>query len=156
MASTRVSAALLTRGQSARADRPPLARSAWINLRNYPFLNNKVEYRRDTVVARDVMTKVKNVVYLSDEGWTFDRLGELASAFSPLTSLTRPLPQRRFWRLRRSIAGSRSCAVSPTESSSATLRGWSFRLPSVSHVLHPVESNPLTPLPYLRPDPRQR
>ncbi|ORY65634.1 chloride channel [Leucosporidium creatinivorum] len=49
----------------------------WINIRNYPFLNNKVDYRRDTIVARDVMTKVKNIVYLSDEGWTFDRLEAL-------------------------------------------------------------------------------
>lgn len=51
--------------------------TAWINIRNYPFLNNKIDYRRDTVVARDVMTKVKDIVYLSDEGWTFDRLGAL-------------------------------------------------------------------------------
>lgn len=60
-----------------RADPPRFA--AWINIRNYPFLNNKVDYRKDTVVARDVMTKVKNIVYFSDEGWTFDRLGPFAT-----------------------------------------------------------------------------
>ncbi|SCZ87864.1 BZ3500_MvSof-1268-A1-R1_Chr2-3g05332 [Microbotryum saponariae] len=46
----------------------------WIILRNYPFLNNKVEYRQDTITARDVMTQIKNIVYVSDEGWTIDQL----------------------------------------------------------------------------------
>ncbi|KDE05331.1 hypothetical protein MVLG_04247 [Microbotryum lychnidis-dioicae p1A1 Lamole] len=46
----------------------------WIILRNYPFLNNKVEYRQDTITARDVMTQIQNIVYVSDEGWTIDQL----------------------------------------------------------------------------------
>ncbi|GAA5982488.1 hypothetical protein JCM11641_006131 [Rhodosporidiobolus odoratus] len=50
---------------------------AWINLRNYPFLNNKVEYRRDTVLARHVMTKADGIVCVSDEGWSVARLEEL-------------------------------------------------------------------------------
>lgn len=52
---------------------------AWINIRNYPFLNNKVEYRRDTILAKDVMTKAQEIVYMSDEGWTVDRIGGLSS-----------------------------------------------------------------------------
>ncbi|BGP17587.1 chloride channel [Rhodosporidiobolus nylandii] len=46
----------------------------WINLRNYPFLNNKVEYRRDTVLASHVMTKAGEIACVSDEGWTVCRL----------------------------------------------------------------------------------
>ncbi|GAA6011717.1 hypothetical protein JCM10207_004221 [Rhodosporidiobolus poonsookiae] len=49
----------------------------WINLRNYPFLNNKVDYRRDTVLARHVMTKTREIVCVSDEGWTVSRLESL-------------------------------------------------------------------------------
>lgn len=48
----------------------------WINVRGYPFLNNKVDYRRDEVVARQVMTRVKDIVYFSDEGWTLGRIGQ--------------------------------------------------------------------------------
>ncbi|GJN90019.1 hypothetical protein Rhopal_003015-T1 [Rhodotorula paludigena] len=46
----------------------------WINLRNYPFLNTKAEYRRDTVLARHVMTPSNQLVCVSDEGWTVSRL----------------------------------------------------------------------------------
>ncbi|GAA5889468.1 hypothetical protein JCM6882_007039 [Rhodosporidiobolus microsporus] len=46
----------------------------WINLRNYPFLNNKVEYRRDTVLAHHVMTHAHDIVCVSDEGWSISRL----------------------------------------------------------------------------------
>ncbi|KAM0786435.1 hypothetical protein ACM66B_001899 [Microbotryomycetes sp. NB124-2] len=49
----------------------------WISIRNYPFLNNKVDYRRDSVLARDVMTKVTDLVYVSDEGMTVERLDAL-------------------------------------------------------------------------------
>ncbi|KAM0750700.1 hypothetical protein T439DRAFT_325753 [Meredithblackwellia eburnea MCA 4105] len=49
----------------------------WINIRNYPFLNNKIDYRNDSVLAKDVMTPVKNLVFISDEGWTFNRLEAL-------------------------------------------------------------------------------
>ncbi|GAA5868332.1 hypothetical protein JCM1840_005642 [Sporobolomyces johnsonii] len=49
----------------------------WINLRNYPFLNNKVEYRRDTVLAKHVMTKATNLVCISDEGWNVSQLERL-------------------------------------------------------------------------------
>ncbi|KAK4055889.1 chloride channel [Microbotryomycetes sp. JL221] len=49
----------------------------WISIRNYPFLNNKVDYRRDSVLARHVMTKSSEVVYVSDEGMTLDRLDTL-------------------------------------------------------------------------------
>lgn len=55
----------------------------WINIRNYPFLNNKDEYRRDTVVAKDVMTDVKDIVVLSDEGWTLGKIGTLSSLVLP-------------------------------------------------------------------------
>lgn len=51
--------------------------TAWINIRNYPFLNNKVDYRNDTVIAKDVATSVKDIVFLTDEGWTFSRIGPL-------------------------------------------------------------------------------
>ncbi|GAA5827318.1 hypothetical protein JCM11251_003762 [Rhodosporidiobolus azoricus] len=46
----------------------------WINLRNYPFLNNKVEYRRDTVLAHHVMTPATGIICVSDEGWAVSRL----------------------------------------------------------------------------------
>lgn len=48
----------------------------WINVRRYPFLNNKVDYRRDEVVAREVMTDVRDIVCFSDEGWTVGRIGK--------------------------------------------------------------------------------
>ncbi|GAA5864849.1 hypothetical protein JCM8547_009250 [Rhodosporidiobolus lusitaniae] len=54
---------------------------AWINLRNYPFLNNKVDYRRDTVIASHVMTKGSEVVVVSDEGWTVSRLEGLLEEY---------------------------------------------------------------------------
>ena len=47
-------------------------------MRHYPFLNNKVDYRRDNLLARDVMTSVKDIVCVSDDGWTLERIGELA------------------------------------------------------------------------------
>ncbi|KPV74558.1 uncharacterized protein RHOBADRAFT_54361 [Rhodotorula graminis WP1] len=49
----------------------------WINLRNYPFLNNKLDYRRDTVLARHVMTPVAELACVSDEGWEVARLEAL-------------------------------------------------------------------------------
>ncbi|BGP01071.1 Anion/proton exchange transporter GEF1 [Rhodotorula toruloides] len=49
----------------------------WINLRNYPFLNNKADYRRDTVLARHVMTPSHELACISDEGWTLSRLEAL-------------------------------------------------------------------------------
>ena len=52
--------------------------AVWINIRGYPFLNNKDEYRRDTIVAKDIMTNFSDITYLTDEGWTLGRLGILA------------------------------------------------------------------------------
>ncbi|GAA5822428.1 hypothetical protein JCM3770_000267 [Rhodotorula araucariae] len=49
----------------------------WINLRNYPFLDNKADYRRDTVLARHVMTPAAELVCVTDEGWEVARLEEL-------------------------------------------------------------------------------
>ncbi|GAA5920641.1 hypothetical protein JCM1841_006972 [Sporobolomyces salmonicolor] len=49
----------------------------WINLRHYPFLNNKVEYRRDTVLAKHVMTNATNLVCISDDGWNIPQLERL-------------------------------------------------------------------------------
>ncbi|GAA5926868.1 uncharacterized protein JCM15063_000391 [Sporobolomyces koalae] len=49
----------------------------WINLRDYPFLNNKSEYRRDTVLVKDVMTRWNELACLTDEGWTLSRLEAL-------------------------------------------------------------------------------
>ncbi|GAA5860911.1 hypothetical protein JCM3774_003185 [Rhodotorula dairenensis] len=46
----------------------------WINLRHYPFLNNKADYRRDEVLARHVMTPVSHLECLTDEGWTVSRI----------------------------------------------------------------------------------
>ncbi|GAA5895612.1 uncharacterized protein JCM6883_001562 [Sporobolomyces salmoneus] len=46
----------------------------WINLRNYPFLNNKAEYRRDDVLVKHVMTKWNELSCLTDEGWTVSQL----------------------------------------------------------------------------------
>ncbi|GAA5983957.1 hypothetical protein JCM5350_001806 [Sporobolomyces pararoseus] len=46
----------------------------WINLRNYPFLNNKAEYRRDDVLVKHVMTKWNELTCLTDEGWTVSQL----------------------------------------------------------------------------------
>lgn len=50
-------------------------RLAWINLRHYPFLNNKADYRRDEVLARHVMTPAADLECLTDEGWTVSRIG---------------------------------------------------------------------------------
>ncbi|GAA5879751.1 hypothetical protein JCM16303_004161 [Sporobolomyces ruberrimus] len=49
----------------------------WINLRNYPFLNNKAEYRRDDVLVKHVMTKWNELTCLTDEGWTISHLEDL-------------------------------------------------------------------------------
>ncbi|GAA5956912.1 hypothetical protein JCM3765_006638 [Sporobolomyces pararoseus] len=46
----------------------------WINLRNYPFLNNKAEYRRDDILVKHVMTKWNELTCLTDEGWTVSQL----------------------------------------------------------------------------------
>ncbi|GAA6013991.1 hypothetical protein JCM11491_003479 [Sporobolomyces phaffii] len=46
----------------------------WINLRNYPFLNNKAEYRRDDILVKHVMTKWNELMCLTDEGWTISQL----------------------------------------------------------------------------------
>ncbi|KAK4705024.1 chloride channel 3/4/5, partial [Phenoliferia sp. Uapishka_3] len=46
----------------------------WINIRNYPFLNNKIDYRNDAIIAKDVMTPTSNIASLTDEGWTFSRI----------------------------------------------------------------------------------
>jgi chloride channel 3/4/5 len=46
-------------------------------------LNNKVDYRRDNLLARDVMTSVKDIVCVSDDGWTLERIGELARFRNP-------------------------------------------------------------------------
>ncbi|KAG0659416.1 hypothetical protein C6P46_005193 [Rhodotorula mucilaginosa] len=46
----------------------------WINLRHYPFLNNKADYRRDEVLARHVMTPAADLECLTDEGWTVSRI----------------------------------------------------------------------------------
>lgn len=62
--------------------------SAWINLRNYPFISNKTEYRRDTIVVKEVMTPVKDLCLLSDEGWTFSRLGTSSRAAHLAPELT--------------------------------------------------------------------
>jgi chloride channel 3/4/5 len=48
---------------------------SWIKLRSYPFLDPKVEYRKDTAYARDIMTPVEDLVYLEQQKeWT---VGEL-------------------------------------------------------------------------------
>lgn len=57
------------------ADKLPLRLAAWINLRNYPFLNTKLDYRRDTFLARHVMTPVNELACVTDEGWEVSRLG---------------------------------------------------------------------------------
>ena len=49
----------------------------WIHLRAYPFLNNKVEYRRDDVFACDVMTPAEDMAVLVDEGWSIRRIERL-------------------------------------------------------------------------------
>ncbi|BGP49381.1 chloride channel [Rhodotorula kratochvilovae] len=49
----------------------------WINLRNYPFLDNKADYRRDTVLARHVMTPAAELMCVTDEGWEVRRLEAL-------------------------------------------------------------------------------
>ncbi|BGP25738.1 chloride channel [Rhodotorula toruloides] len=49
----------------------------WINLRKYPFLNNKADYRCDTILARHVMTPSNELVCVSGEGWTLSRLEAL-------------------------------------------------------------------------------
>ncbi|BGP56537.1 chloride channel [Rhodotorula sphaerocarpa] len=46
----------------------------WINLRRYPFLNTKEDYRRDDVLARQIMTGGADLACLSDEGWTVSRI----------------------------------------------------------------------------------
>lgn len=48
---------------------------SWIKLRSYPFLDPKVEYRKDTTYARDIMTPVESLVVVEQEReWT---VGEL-------------------------------------------------------------------------------
>ena len=48
---------------------------SWIKLRSYPFLDPKVEYRKDTVYARDFMTPVQDLVVLDQlKEW---KVGEL-------------------------------------------------------------------------------
>ncbi|GAA6060345.1 hypothetical protein JCM10212_004529 [Sporobolomyces blumeae] len=66
----------------------------WINLRNYPFLNNKAEYRRDTVLVKHVMTKWNELSCVTDEGWTASELEGLLDehdyrGFPIVTSLDR-------------------------------------------------------------------
>ncbi|GAA5827847.1 hypothetical protein JCM5353_005667 [Sporobolomyces roseus] len=46
----------------------------WINLRNYPFLNNKAEYRRDDILVKHVMTQYNEMSCVTDEGWTVSEL----------------------------------------------------------------------------------
>ncbi|KAK4047397.1 chloride channel [Microbotryomycetes sp. JL201] len=64
----------------------------WIAIRNYPFLNNKVDYRRDSVLARDVMTKVSELVYVSDEGMTLERLSRFCAISYTEQMLTNTSP----------------------------------------------------------------
>lgn len=47
---------------------------SWIKLRSYPFLDPKIEYRRDTVIAKDIMTPVESLVLLAESGWTVTEL----------------------------------------------------------------------------------
>lgn len=50
---------------------------SWIKLRSYPFLDPKVEYRKDSVYARDVMTPVTSLVVLEQQKeWTVGDLEE--------------------------------------------------------------------------------
>ncbi|GAA5830043.1 hypothetical protein JCM3766R1_006747 [Sporobolomyces carnicolor] len=49
----------------------------WINLRNYPFLNNKAEYRRDDVLVKHVMTQWRDLICVTDEGWSVSQLEQL-------------------------------------------------------------------------------
>lgn len=91
------------RDSDRRADSPALV--AWINIRNYPFLNNKVDYRRDNLLARDVMTPVKDIVYVSDEGWTLDRMGGWARILSGRL-LIRTLVTQRLYSTPKSIVDS--------------------------------------------------
>lgn len=51
-----------------------------INVRQYPFLNNKQDYRRDQVLARDVMTRARDITFFSDEGWTLGRIEAVLEA----------------------------------------------------------------------------
>ena len=78
--------------------------TAWINIREYPFLNNKTKYRRDSVLAKHIMTKAEHIIYLS-EGWTIEHIGmNFCSLFRhPLLTIL----QKRFWK-RRSIVDSLS------------------------------------------------
>jgi hypothetical protein len=45
--------------------------------RRFTFLNAKLDYRRDELLAKDVMTL--NPMAISSTGWTVDALGEFSS-----------------------------------------------------------------------------
>ncbi|KAH8924839.1 hypothetical protein BT69DRAFT_1261034 [Atractiella rhizophila] len=69
---------------------------AWINFRQYPFLSNKLDYRKDKVLAKDVMTPINRIVMLEDVGCPLDRLKELLQSeyfrgFPIITSKTDPV-----------------------------------------------------------------
>ncbi|GAA98233.1 uncharacterized protein L969DRAFT_93159 [Mixia osmundae IAM 14324] len=53
---------------------------AWINLRHFPFLNTKIEYRDDTLLASDVMTGAGAITCLSDMSMSIIEVERLLNA----------------------------------------------------------------------------
>jgi chloride channel 3/4/5 len=47
---------------------------SWIKLRSYPFLDPKIEYRRDTVFVRNIMTPIEEIVTIRQSDWTVSEL----------------------------------------------------------------------------------
>lgn len=118
---------------SRKVDKRSISSIAWINLRNYPFLNNKAEYRRDDVLVKHVMTKWNELTCLTDEGWTISHLGESLQVprIVGLEGDNFETPQRIFW-TSKITAASRSYVAHPIESCSGTSVALSSSLPSVS------------------------
>lgn len=55
---------------------------SWIKLRSYPFLDPKIEYRRDATFVKDIMTPVDDIVALKQSDWTVAELEEFMKKHS--------------------------------------------------------------------------
>ena len=45
---------------------------SWIKFRSYPFLDPKIDYRRDALTASDIMTYSENIISIPRSGLTVE------------------------------------------------------------------------------------
>ena len=47
---------------------------SWIKFRSYPFLDPKIDYRRDALTASDIMTYSENIISIPRSGLTVEEV----------------------------------------------------------------------------------